>query len=426
MILAPIYKGYFVNRQEYLFLADFAQKPKAKKMIKIISDVLAYNNKNRPEYRYRVLFEEDGKKSYKVFRTQPEALEFKTTAKDWSAEKEVKTTIAPTLNKSVPLSKSSIVKYSAIERICSEYNTTLEEILAFYVKEHNKPIYTTTLKNAISLYKKYLKKKSISDKHAKKITISLNRLQEHFKYRTYLSNINQKDILDWLDSLKVKKVINQGKLVQTSKPISPVYYNGLLQLFSTFFNWCIKNELTDKNPTTDIEKKQKPVCDILFYSVEDVEEWLSVSKGITKFYIAIAVFTGIRTAELMRLKVENFRLEEKEIILNANITKTKQRRIVKIPDNAMKYILAYWKHLEKSKGFIFIENSIMQRLKRLSKKLTFPTIQNGFRHTAASFYLAKTGNEYETARQMGHSVEVLKRHYAGLVRAKEAEAFYRL
>jgi hypothetical protein len=68
----------------------------------------------------------------------------------------------------------------------------------------------------------------------------------------------------------------------------------------------------------------------------------------------------------------------------------------------------------------------LHAIKRLAKKLSFKTIQNGFRHTGASFYLAKTQNEYETARQLGHSVEILKRHYAGLVRSSEAEKFYQL
>ncbi len=51
-------------------------------------------------------------------------------------------------------------------------------------------------------------------------------------------------------------------------------------------------------------------------------------------------------------------------------------------------------------------------------------IKNGFRHSAATYYLALTKNDYLTAEQMGHAVDVLKQHYNGLAREKDAIRYF--
>ena len=51
-------------------------------------------------------------------------------------------------------------------------------------------------------------------------------------------------------------------------------------------------------------------------------------------------------------------------------------------------------------------------------------IKNGLRHSAATYYLALTKNAYLTAEQMGHAVDVLKQHYNGLAREKDAIRYF--
>ena len=51
-------------------------------------------------------------------------------------------------------------------------------------------------------------------------------------------------------------------------------------------------------------------------------------------------------------------------------------------------------------------------------------INNGLCHSAATYYLALTRNAAITAEQMGHAVDVLKQHYNGLAREKEAKMYF--
>lgn len=404
--------------------------------MQILSDIQPYNNPAKPVYKYRVWFSEDGlKRRYKVFKVKSTALDFINQAKAWnkgvdisSAESDEKQGISALTTS--PISRSSIVRYQAIERVCLEYKTSLEEILAFYVQHKERKISDITLREAVSRYLKFVKKSEFSEKHKIFVSCVVDRFVASIKdKKKLLVNLKGEDVENWLTNLKKIRITAKNVYKTTNEPVSSTTFNDYYCSLKAMFNWCIKQGWIEKNPMAKIERR-KNILEIKFYTVEQCREWLdkadSFSRSNIKFYIAMAMFTGIRKAELLRLRFEDVHVESREIVLSASITKTNQRRIVKIPENLVKYIeKECW---EGRKGLIFEEgeNTIKCRIKRLSKILSFKTIQNGFRHTGASYYLAKTQNEYETARQMGHSVEILKRHYAGLVRAKDAEAFYML
>ena len=398
--------------------------------MKIASDILPYNNAKRPQYKYRVFFYDGLKKTYKVFKTKSTALDFIQQVKVWNKES-TETTDATTnasnttVSANIPLTKSAIAKYQSIERVCEHYKTTIEEILAFWVKGQKRNTYNVNISTAVVDYFRYIDSTSVTTKHKEALNYFISRFVQAVNPKTPLISIDAITIENWLKSLKVQKTISAGKLIETNTPIADYTFNNYHKYLQTFFNWCIKKGLTDTNPVNEIDKRKIIIEEIQFYNIAQCEEWLKKAIGKTKLYVAMALFTGIRKAELLRLKYENIYIQDKEIVLSAGITKTLQRRIVKIPDNLIKYLEEA--DVDNKTGVIFNSvDSVKCGVKRLAKKLTFKTIKNGFRHSAASYYLAKTGNEYETARQLGHSVEILKKHYAGLVRASEAEKFYKL
>ena len=140
-------------------------------------------------------------------------------------------------------------------------------------------------------------------------------------------------------------------------------------------------------------------------------------------FAAIAAFTGIRNAELKRLTWDKIRLDDREIILDSEITKTASRRIVKIPENLAKWLEPYvWKLGTKKKILSKGKTTLIKKLHESLGKGNW--IKNGLRHSAATYYLALTKNAYLTAEQMGHAVDVLKQHYNGLAREKDAIRYF--
>lgn len=118
-------------------------------------------------------------------------------------------------------------------------------------------------------------------------------------------------------------------------------------------------------------------------------------------------FSGIRPTELGRLTWHNIDLNERDITLNAAVTKTCFRRKVRIQDNLMEWLelwKSYWNSdlpvLPKCSNY---QIHILYRM-RTCKRVIF----DGFRHSYASYLLALTGNSADTAEQLGHRVEMLK------------------
>jgi integrase len=150
----------------------------------------------------------------------------------------------------------------------------------------------------------------------------------------------------------------------------------------------------------------------------------------------VSLFGGLRPAEVARLTWDRVDLTEKTITLDGSMAKTRQRRIVKLPENAIAWLLslapkhpnfvlaAFQRHFGRVKlaaGF----NGDDERKDENGKKLR-PWVQDYMRHTAISMYLAKHKHEGEAATWAGNSPNVIHRHYKGLVKEADAKEFWKL
>src|SRR5205814_5726378 len=122
--------------------------------------------------------------------------------------------------------------------------------------------------------------------------------------------------------------------------------------------------------------------------------------------------------------------------LDGTMAKTRQRRIVKLSDNALDWLLPLAPKHQK-----FIPGSFKRHFGRVKlaagfngkeggkseggKKLR-PWIQDYMRHTAISMYLAKYKHEGEAATWAGNSPNVIHRHYKGSVKEADATEFWSL
>ena len=152
-------------------------------------------------------------------------------------------------------------------------------------------------------------------------------------------------------------------------------------------------------------------------------------------YVAVSLFAELRPTELSRLTWERIDLTEGTITLDGSMAKTRQRRIVKLPENAVAWLLplapkhpdfvpaAFVRHfgrVKRAAGFNVNEGG-----KKGGKKLR-PWVQDYMRHTAVSMYLAKHKHEGEAATWAGNSPNVIHRHYKGLVKYADAAEFWKL
>jgi integrase len=214
--------------------------------------------------------------------------------------------------------------------------------------------------------------------------------------------------------------------------VSLVTRDNYKRAVSRFFSWCIERprRWTATNPCREIRiekgEKQPPViltlkqCEVLLRAAE--------AKGIAP-YVAVCLFGGLRPFEATRLTWQAVNLQDKEIRLEGNQTKTGRARVVAICPTLLAWLKAHkdtpffpsnWR-----KTFDAVKNAAGFGTSTDEIKRT-PWTPDAMRHTAISYYFRNTGSYGQTAEQFGNSEAIIKAHYQGRVSTGDAKKFFAL
>jgi integrase/recombinase XerD len=189
-----------------------------------------------------------------------------------------------------------------------------------------------------------------------------------------------------------------------------------------FYNWAIRRGHSETNPVREIEiHVQNGVPKFL-----SIESCVSLLKEILKeenepirAYFVLCLFGGIRPEEAQRLAwKEQVKMDTGEIYIPAAIAKTKKDRIFIMPP-----LLKLWlQFCPEDKPLI--PANFRRRKEGVIKSLKFDWIQDGLRHTFATFHYAQHKSLDELRHIMGNSPNVIERFYKGAIAAKQVEAFW--
>ena len=146
-------------------------------------------------------------------------------------------------------------------------------------------------------------------------------------------------------------------------------------------------------------------------------------------FLVLAFFNGLRPErELGEMEdMSDVHLDEGITVVRGPRAKTRARRVVELPENAVAWLRAFPRD-----GKVLPKN-FARRWKRLrgqvkiggGKTLFDEWPHDGARHTFATYHYAKHQNEAKLQVQMGHESDaVLHTNYRGLGRPKDAERFW--
>ncbi|HEY8900057.1 MAG TPA: site-specific integrase [Chthoniobacterales bacterium] len=155
---------------------------------------------------------------------------------------------------------------------------------------------------------------------------------------------------------------------------------------------------------------------------------------------------GEKTGQLLRLDWSDVHLDERVVVVGAKLAKTKKRRTVEIPENAVEWLLPYARKsgpvvptdfryrfdiARVKSGFTATapgrHSAQLQALLRdVSEKgiVLKPWPNNGLRHSAISYKVALTRDIAKVATESGNSPAVIAEHYLNLVMPSAAAAYY--
>ena len=359
------------------------------------------------------------------------------------SEKEVQASAA-----NIKQSASDILEYRQASRIVIERGLTLEEVVNLFLGVQlklDKLDEAKTLGRAMSEYVAWRKDNNVSIKLSEAINKYLNEYLPRrgktaslgacrYQLERMLETLGDMPLVR-LTSGKVEGYIthmeNRSHGVARSRPrgqyASLRTQHVVLHVIHAFLAFCKKSGYISKNCADGVILPALPSNDPKAYSPEDIAYAISLfdDDKYTKLYVCMAAFTGIRPAELGRLRWRDIKIPDKVIFLSSLKTKTRVRRAVKIPDNLMEW-LAEWQPMFGTDEMIFPDLAQYQ-WRFLSKfRKGRKVIFDGLRHSCASYLLALTGNSSVTAEQLGHSVKILKTHYMDLVHKEDAERFFNI
>lgn len=204
---------------------------------------------------------------------------------------------------------------------------------------------------------------------------------------------------------------------------SPSTRKGYLGDFGTFFRYCVRHEWIPGDPTARLEAPILDKSPPAILTVEQARRLLGVCQAEFPSllgYLAVALFAGMRPAEILRLSWDDVRPDG--IVIEARKAKTRRHRIVE-----MDPCLAAWLEAARTAGASFraVNWEALWDAMRERAGMFRGWRQNALRHSFASYRLALRGED-ETARMMGNSPQMLVAHYRNPVPRADAEAFFAL
>ena len=206
----------------------------------------------------------------------------------------------------------------------------------------------------------------------------------------------------------------------SAKKGSNRYRDNIRNYLHQFCNWCIKKEYLKFNPAAGIEITIASSGMPRYFSVDQSKNIMlkAMEEPSVVCYFALALFGGIRPQEIERMEWSNINLFEKHIVLPATITKTKSSRQFEINSTLLAWLSAY--KTEKP----LIPELLRQKKETVTDMFDGDWINDGLRHTYATFHYGLHHSLDELKHTMGNSPGVINKFYRGNVDQKYVQQFW--
>ena len=197
---------------------------------------------------------------------------------------------------------------------------------------------------------------------------------------------------------------------------------------SNFFGFAVRKGYCAENPLAHLDKpKVDESSPPAIFTPMEAAALLNASEqlgGKTTPFLALGMFAGLRTAELLKLDWRHVDLEAKTIEVTSNVSKTRDHRYVTISDNLFSWLLPH----QRTQGPVRSAAWRWHRdaVRKAAGLTKWP--DNGMRHSFGSYHFAQHNNAALTASEMGHRGETrtLFGHYRALVKPKDASLFWKI
>jgi integrase len=235
---------------------------------------------------------------------------------------------------------------------------------------------------------------------------------------------------------------------------SPSSSRNHYKVLSVAFRWAKEHRIIVINPLDEIKRPEAEHTEPGIYKPDEFRRLLKAAdKHFAEIlpFVAVSGFAGIRAAELIAMYAGEETLQWSDILwdkkliqVRPEVAKTTKRKSGDRRYVPMEPALIHWlePHRKESGPIAPYAESWFRKLLRGLKKepqqgdapecfglfrsAKVEAVDNGLRHSFASYWLARSGKEGfgSLARVMGNSEAVARRHYVEVLEPKDGKAWF--
>jgi integrase len=283
------------------------------------------------------------------------------------------------------------------------YGVTLREAIAMLLPQLKAANRSSTVTELSAELLKAKKADGASDRYRSDLKSRMKKFTDTFGTRT-VASITSADIDGWLRSLNV----------------APVTRNNFRRVLNVAFNFAKLQGYSVGNPaenTAEAKDVDKPAA---ILTPTQASTLLENCPDNLIPYVAVALFAGLRAAELEKLDWKEIDLAGGFVEVTALKSKTARRRLVPISDN----LRAWLQPLVKTAGPV-APVGLRKRFEAVREAAGFKAWEsNAMRHSYGSYRLAQCHDAAKVSLEMGNSPAMVFSHYRELVKPKESEQYW--
>ncbi len=300
---------------------------------------------------------------------------------------------------------------------------TLTQAVDFYVAHVERQTRSATISHAVTAWKAACVRRGLSERTHRDYQRTMQGIESYSSGDSKLANLSTEDLGQILDNTGTGKVSWQ------------LQYRNL----RAFWNWASKKGWCDKETFERIDKMPTPIKEapetLTPDQCKDLLNAAEKHRPDCAAAVAVAIFGGVRMAELQRLQWSD--VKNDYLAVPAIASKKRRRRTLKLTDPLAHWIREYaqdegpicpagweqkWNAVRQLAGWR-VKSSLLDSTP-LKNAPTWP--QNALRHTTASARLALGTPPCDLVVELGHSEQMLFSHYADAYSKKDAAELFRL
>lgn len=369
-----------------------------------------YSDAARPGLKWIVRWpsgEPGGRRKEKRFR-------LKTAAKAFKEQKDIDLLNKGAERAAVHSDAVDEVKW-AIEAL-APLGVTIRDAVQAYIDRHHELSASVEVGAAVKKFLDSKERDGMSKRYRDDIRLRLGRFVATHDKRI-VCDITVAELDRWLTGLGV----------------GPVSRNNYRRNLGVFFEWCARMSYCTVNPMRRTSRAKKRPVPVGIFTPDELKVILGCAPADLLPALALGGLAGLRVSEIARLDWSEIKFEKGHIEIAAENSKTASRRFVPIHPA----LEAWIKPLARKHGPVSprrLDERLSSYRAILSKEdikdsiVVRPAVKwvdNGLRHSFASYAIAKEESADRVALWLGHtSAKVTFEHYQERATREEAEKWF--